>query len=941
MGTEKINDAESVAGFEVDTCCEDMAVEYTLVGYGSCKSYDSAAFNQFTSSNSDEDEVKALCTSLGMKCLGYFHSESSDSIFLAGANDNLDDYTSLLTGDYSQESKCSGSCATIYDYTPTANNDTCWIKSYCWVYTGNPWGCVHAFCEHGNSGCAPRDDMRECARVDCADQGDASGPDSNHGCFCECDSGYDGDTCTDFEVCNNEDCNNHGTPSGNVLDPEGCSCACDDGWTGDNCETALEIVWRFHVRASKGVWNDNKDQFLQSWATTVGADLSDLAWGSLVASSSWFQSRRLDDAEQCMTLRQAWETVMKIVEDEGVVVKLHQKVSTPDEKQTMLAFEANHVEASYTAAVNTATGLSISTVIIEVVEACDAQTDCNGHGYTTDLDNGDGCKCKCDADWNVAADCGTKRACDATADCSGNGVTIDDDATDECECFCNPEYQGHACEEPRPCNELDCSLHGTSTNDASDEGGCVCTCDENWIGADCSTPRPCDGETDCSGNGSTTDNDATDGCECTCDFPWYGDACEIQPPTECPTSFPTTRPSDTPSDAPSNAPTTSEPTNLPTDFPTHSPTVSPSEEPSVSPTESPIDDAFVVWMINAVASEINKAQEPWIEVEFTTATSDPWVLDIGNASSEHIVNVEKFNETNRWDCIVQEKDSICQKYFLEFSTTKECHTGRRDILVTFLAEYTNLRDSTHTQVKKVTLPIELAGSSAFECAEDIGSFELATEAFLSTDGSTYHNPHNVTELIIGANLYLRVVFSSGTNNIESVGVEDISIYTSSLPSDTICSSCESHNDLDFTEYDGSATEYTFSMNFNKTLFTTPQPITMQVTFYVTYQGRRYLVSIPDIANLGSKSVATAIQIVLSGGGIDTPKPTLEPTMLVEDGDAPQNVSSKAMNAISAGVGSGSDAVTLAVIASILVLFLVSCGIYWKCRKPSEIQEASE
>jgi len=362
-------------------------------------------------------------------------------------------------------------------------------------------------------------------------------------------------------------------------------------------------------------------------------------------------------------------------------------------------------------------------------------------------------------------------------------------------------------------------------------------------------------------------------------------------------------------------------------------------------------------MIDAVASEINKGQEPWIEVEFTTATSDPWILDIGNASSDHIVNVQKFNETNRWDCDVQGKDSICQRYVLEFSTTKECHTGRRDILVTFLAEYTNLRNSLHSQVKKVTLPIELAGSSAFECAEYIGEFELTTEAFLSTDGETYHNPHNITELIIGDNLYMRVLFSSGTNNIESVGVDDISIGTSSLPSDSICTGCESHDDLDFTVYpdpEGSVTEYTFSMNFNQSVFKKPQPITMHVTFYVNYQGRRYLVSVPDFSILSTKNVATAIALVLSGGSIDTPKPTLEPTIepttattiLVENKDeqtdaqteAPQDDSSKTEKAMSAGVGSSSEAVTLAVIAAVSVLFLVSCGVYWKCRKPSEIQE---
>lgn len=120
-------------------------------------------------------------------------------------------------------------------------------------------------------------------------------------------------------------------------------------------------------------------------------------------------------------------------------------------------------ENDVTSCVNDELGTNYHRIVIELIEACDADIHCSGNGYTVDLDNGDGCECVCDSAWE-GDDCSEIRKCSAETDCNGHGTTDDEDATDGCECHCEETWQGHACEEPRPCNQLDCSLHGNTTD---------------------------------------------------------------------------------------------------------------------------------------------------------------------------------------------------------------------------------------------------------------------------------------------------------------------------------------------------------------------------------------------------------------------------------------------------------------------------------------------
>jgi hypothetical protein len=944
LGQQQIEDAADTAGHTKEDCCETIVTEYTLVGYGSCESHHDDAFNKFSTEagESSAEEAKNLCSSLGTACLGYSHSSSGSAVFLATKNDTIGSFGGLTETPevFEQTSECGEECGLIDDFAWGSGVDACWIKSTCWVYTGNAFGCEHNYCEHGGSGCEPREDMAACAASDCNNHGTAYGEDANHGCFCVCDEGWSGDSCNENESCAAEDCNHHGTASGNVL--TGCTCDCNEDWTGDNCTDHLINGWRLHLRMSLDDLTDQtKFQIKDCFAEELQDDTRDLELGTISNSSLWFNSRRFleDEKEQCLTLREAYETVVSIFDQEGgVVMKVDQYVEDVTEKNTMID-RAHGVdfENDVTSCVNDELGTNYHRIVIELIEACDAEIHCSGNGYTIDLDNGDGCECVCDSAWE-GDDCSEIRKCSAETDCNGHGTTDDEDATDGCECHCEETWQGHACEEPRPCNQLDCSLHGNTTDtDATDS--CLCDCEFNWIGDACETPRPCDRKIDCTNNGNTTDIDATDGCVCECDFPWYGDACEIQPPTVMPTHLPTVMPTEEPSSIPSLSPSTSKPTDIPTSLPSVDPTVMPTDHPSAFPTESPIDDAFVVWMINAIASEISIDDEPWIEVEFTTATSHPWTLDYENATSEYIVELHEFEKTEQWDCgNVNGRKSLCQTFSMKFTTKPDCDSARRDILITFLAEYTN--SNSHQQVKKVTLPIEISGSSAFQCAENIGTFEIATETWLSLDGDDFVAPSNISEVVIGEDLYLKVAFSSGTNNIETVGVEDILISTSSIPYNMRCTDCQDNANINFTVIDDSHSEFTFKITFAEEIFNEPQAVTIRFNFYVTYQLRRYLVEFSASDLLSSRAITQAISIILNES--NDPTTTSVPSIIQSTEESEVEAKIVEPSAASVGGDEESSFVIILVISVVLLVFLGSCGIYQKCRSrpSSEVSERS-
>ena len=138
---------------------------------------------------------------------------------------------------------------------------------------------------------------------------------------------------------------------------------------------------------------------------------------------------------------------------------------------------------------------------------CDA-SDCNNHGTTTDSDASDGCACSCTGGYSGATcttlpivnssgstdetleDGGTVTACDAATDCNNHGTTSDEDRSDGCVCVCSSGYMGADCGQSSggaasPCDaERHCNGNGTTTDEDSSDG-CKCACNNGFSGETC------------------------------------------------------------------------------------------------------------------------------------------------------------------------------------------------------------------------------------------------------------------------------------------------------------------------------------------------------------------------------------------------------------------------------------------------------------------------
>lgn len=133
-----------------------------------------------------------------------------------------------------------------------------------------------------------------------------------------------------------------------------------------------------------------------------------------------------------------------------------------------------------------------------------------------------------------------------------------------------------------------------------------------------------------------------------------------------------------------------------------------------------MDDALVVWVITGSAQEASIINGPLIDVTFKTATSSPWKLLSKNATSEHIAEMIQFEEISNQTCIYHGVAHYCQEWVVSFYSERECHEGGREINVDFWSKY-------REDLRPISMSIVLSGSSAFECAQDLGSFELTSE----------------------------------------------------------------------------------------------------------------------------------------------------------------------------------------------------------------------
>jgi len=310
-----------------------------------------------------------------------------------------------------------------------------------------------------------------------------------------------------------------------------------------------------------------------------------------------------------------------------------------------------------------------------------------------------------------------------------------------------------------------------------------------------------------------------------------------QIPSETPTQMPSGTPSRTPSQMPSNTPTVS-PSLTPSFAPSKIPSRTPSSMPSTSPyppSMSPTDTFNVVWMINSAAQENNEQDIPWIELEFTTASNGDWQLTADDITG-NITELVEFREDSNWDCTLP-AGFYCQKWVAKFSTPPECDEARRSIDINFIA---NIDGYTQTY----TLNTYIGGSSAFVCAQDLGSFALSSTVRFNTPRESW--TMGITNgVYIGEKIEFRFTFASSVG-LQSAVLNNFRIVESVAGNEgqEICDRC--HEDADFEA--GSSTRvdgYELGFNLDETRFE-PLSYTFQFEFTVEFaygQARRRRLSI--------------------------------------------------------------------------------------------------
>jgi hypothetical protein len=848
VGYELLPYNNKIIGEDDETCCQEIESEYTLVGNGQCADAADLSFHAIASTDASNENVTSICNEWESNCFGYSEDGDTSTLFITDSA-SIDDFSDLIDSTWTTLSTCDGECGTIDTYEDSGNFQ-CFQRSNCWAYHFTEANCRNNFCSHNGTHCLTRDEMRKCDRVnDCNNHGSTSGNDANIGCACLCDDGYEGSACETKTVCSSENCNMKGSASGFVAD--GCTCTCEDGWAGDDCSEKLEIATVVTLDMTCDEVEDHEIQIIALIAQKLGVDVNDMQYeidcNTITVSGGDNRRNMVDEDSFNFTLT---------IPDLG---DIDAKEDLKDD------FNDEQVEDEITSEAQN-NGLDLSIITFEVIEPC-TMSDCNNHGWTEDQNNANGCICHCYADW-TGDDCNTPRACDAR-DCSGHGTTTDDDARDGCECECEDAWYGSAsdCSVERMCDATDCNLNGYP-DEGTVNDGCKCNCEPNWMGDFCDIPRTCTRENDCNDNGDTDDTDATDGCDCECDIPWGGWHCEIR------WENPTEQPTESPTDGPTTVPTSSKPTEIPSNIPSTAPTMIPSNGPTNVPSAAPVAESVVVWMLDAYASEINDENTRIrIDLTFTTAVNEPWELSDPSADGEEVIETISFDKLSETGCSLgsdKYEDMLCQKWNFQFYTNRHCNGGNREVVTKFTAEY-KLFDKFHT----VTLPLELSSSSPFECAEDLGSFEITAETKLSHNGDSYYLPENANAFLIGERFWMKISFSSGASNIVAVNLTDISISTASVPGNFLCNACQNREEMDFDEESKAHTGYIVSFIFDDDLFPNPQSLTIMLRFDITYaDGRRRLaeVTLDDLEEF-IRNHASLLTVSIAKPTTTTPTPT--------------------------------------------------------------------
>merc|ERR1719229_1895108 len=266
-------------------------------------------------------------------------------------------------------------------------------------------------------------------------------------------------------------------------------------------------------------------------------------------------------------------------------------------------------------------------------------------------------------------------------------------------------------------------------------------------------------------------------------------------PTVMPTIVPSKTPSKTLSSTPSLAPSSVSPSKSPSTYPTIAPSILPTGLPSLMPTTltpslSPLPSSEILTtIIPYIAVETRRPGEnPLIEIQYTTIIKSPWFLIDPVATGSAVNGATVFKAIKQGDCtqfkslppFLQIKELFCQEWNLQIEGDRHCTKDARQVNVAYTAAEPNGRQDELS----MSWELDLGSSAAFECAVDLGTFEIA----LQIEGASGGNKNFDTPgaAFLDDWYYLRVGASSGAP-VTSVSVDNLNIQ--SATGESLCEDC--------------------------------------------------------------------------------------------------------------------------------------------------------
>lgn len=135
--------------------------------------------------------------------------------------------------------------------------------------------------------------------------------------------------------------------------------------------------------------------------------------------------------------------------------------------------------------------------------------------------------------------------------------------------------------------------------------------------------------------------------------------------------------------------------------------------------------------------------------------------------------------------------------------------------------------------EEIHIPLELGGSSSLECAAEMGEFEITSDVYLSTNNIIFRSDTDRLLFEVNETVYMRVSLNSGTYSIALVELEDIQIYSNSIPSLVRCDeNCEEKIELRILNEDHE--RFTFSFELKDSVFPQEETLSLHAQFSVGY-----------------------------------------------------------------------------------------------------------